>query len=322
MNRMEEQVGKVVVITVNYRQNECTLECIQSLLSLDYGNFQIILVDNGPVPEDSEKLQSELSEEVIYERLDENRGYTGGINHGLTKARLLDPAYIIILNNDTIIDKDALKELVFTSRSYNDRCIVTGKAYHYDDPNRIQYIGHFASNIKMLKFYRIGSDEEDEGQYDEIGERDLLDDIFWLIPAGVLAKTGFYNNYFWFNGESADYALRAVKLGYKLIYTPNAKIWHKGSISAGGRKDNPKLTYWQIQSTLIFRFLHLSPLRFAGFYLILLSSIPWGYLKSFRLSSESRKSRRKELLAKLLAVNYFTRWVFTKHANMGENPFN
>jgi len=236
-------------------------------------------------------------------------------------AEELDPKYILILNNDTIIDSSALKELVHTSLNFNDQCIVTGKSYHYDDPNRIQYIGHHTSNRKLLRFYRIGADEQDNGQFEEIRERDLLDDIYWLIPYNVFAKTGKYNEYFWFNGESADYALRSKKSGYKLIYTPKAKLWHKGSISAGGRDNNPKLTYWQIQSTLIFRFLHLNTPRFIVFYLILLSSIPWGYLKSFSMPFERRKPRRKLLKAKLLAIKYFNRWLFVRNPNDGYNPF-
>ncbi len=312
---------KVIIITVNYRQNQYTFECIQSLLGLDYPDFQIVLIDNGPSEEDSANLKSMVSESVIYEKLAENKGYVGGINHGLSVAEKLDPKYILILNNDTIIDSSALKELVQTSLSFSDQCIVTGKSYHYDDPNRIQYIGHHTSHRKLLRFYRIGADEQDNGQFDEISERDLLDDIYWLIPYNVYAKTGKYNEYFWFNGESADYALRSKKSGYKLIYTPKAKLWHKGSISAGGRDNNPKLTYWQIQSTLIFRFLHLNTSRFIIFYLILLSSIPWGYLKSFSMPFEGRRPRRKLLKAKLLAIQYFNRWLFVRNPNNGYNPF-
>ena len=279
------------------------------------------MVDNGPEENDSASLQSYVQDKVIYEVLPPNRGYTGGINHGLEVAAKINPAYILILNNDTLIDPNALQELVSAAGSFENQCIVTGKVYDYQEQNRLQYIGHKLRNKQLLKFTRLGTGEYDSGQYDEIIEMDLLDDIYWLLPIEVVNKIGKYNEYFWFNGESADYALRAKKSEIKLVYTYKAKLWHKGSMSLGGRSHNPKITYWQTQSTLIFRYLHLKPFYFLLFYFSLIGSSLYGYLKTFRLTGEIRKNRRLQLFAKYKAVKYFNRWIFFNQPNKGINPF-
>ena len=107
----------------------------------------------------------------------------------------------------------------------------------------------------------------DNGQFETEEERDIIDDVYWLLPKQVFQKLGLYNLLFFFNGESADYALRAKKEGFKLMYCPKAKIWHKGSLTVGGRKNNPFISYWQTRSALTFRYLHLNNKYFKKSYL-------------------------------------------------------
>ena len=109
----------------------------------------------------------------------------------------------------------------------------------------------------------------------------MLDDVFWVFPISLYQKIGGYSTFFWFNGEQVDFALRAQKQGYNLIYTPDAKIWHKGSVSIGGRIRNPKLAYWHIQSILILGYLHLKKFNFLIFFIRILKSIVSTRLKSF-----------------------------------------
>lgn len=314
---------KVVIITLNYNQNDYTIACIDSILKSDYPNFKLLLIDNGSTKENKEELEKRLPDDnrIILKKLYPNRGYVGGINYGLEEGYKLHPDYFLIMNNDTLIDTKALSKLVSTSVQFNDKCIVSGKVYHYDEPNRIQYIGSRLKNAKTLEFERIGHNEIDEGQYDQVMERDLLDDIFWLLPKQLYKELGGYSKYFWFNGESADYALNAKKLNYKLIYAPNAKLWHKGSISIGGRNNNPRLGYWHIQSILILKYLHLKKRDFIKTYFFLLKDIIWAYMKSFVKMILGRKSNLKVIHAKLSGFMYFNSWMINKSENTGKTPF-
>ena len=313
----------VVVITLNYNQNEFTLNCVKSILQTNYESFKIFIIDNGSTENNYEELKRLLPDSPLIEllRLDNNIGYVGGINYGFEKSSLLNPNFYLIMNNDTILDKNAITELVLCCKQYNEKAIVSGKVYHYDKPTVLQDVGYVYYDEKALKAKALGLNEKDRGQHDSIKERDSLDDVFWLLPSKLYQEIGGYSHYFWFNAEQADFALRAKKNGYKLIYTPKAKLWHKGSVSIGGRDNNPKLAYWHVQSTLILRYLHLSKYEFLKQYMNLVISIMASYYKIFRSNKLGETKKYRYANAKFRGWMYFNKWFFIRNANQGENPF-
>jgi len=316
------QSKKVIVITLNYNQNDYTLKCIDSLLNSDYDNFRILLIDNGSSEENYLLLKESLSKDsrVLLKRLNPNRGYVGGINFGLKEGEKMGSDYFLVMNNDTIIEKKAISALVKTAEKYGQKAIVTGKVYHYDEPNKLQDIGYFFKDRKSLLFERVGMDEIDTGQYDKEEKRDMLDDVFWLFPNKLFNEIGGYSTFFWYNYEQADFALRAKKIGYDLIYTPHAKIWHKGSVSIGGRTLNPVLAYWDVQGSLIFYYLHLKGWDFLRFFFNKLMNTIKTSGKATILYLKGDDHLRKYAYAKRAGFYYFIKWIFTKHKNIGEIP--
>ena len=141
---------EVLIITLNYNQNDYTIKCVESILQSDYENHSILLIDNGSTNENYTELKNKLpvNEKVYLHRIKQNRGYVGGINYGLEEGAKLKPDYFLIMNNDTIIDKVAISELVRTCMDYNNQAIVTGKVYHYDEPQKIQHVGYSLKSKK------------------------------------------------------------------------------------------------------------------------------------------------------------------------------
>ena len=313
----------VIIITLNYNQNEYTLKCVESVLKSFFKDFLILLIDNGSTKKNYKELKKNLpnDKKLILKRIENNIGYVGGINYGLHEASLLDLDYFLIMNNDTIIDENGIKELVKTCKEYSNKVIVSGKVYHYDEPNMLQDVGIKFKNINSFAGKRLGTDEIDRGQFDFIEERDLLDDVFWLFPYSLYKEIGGYSPYFWFSAEQADFALRAKKNGYKLIFTPKAKLWHKGSVSIGGRERNPKLAYWHVQSNLIFRFLYLSKVEFLKHYFKVVLGIGASYYREYKKNRSKKSTNYDYPNAKLKALQYFNVWIFKRNVNTGKNPF-
>ena len=314
----------IIIIIVNYNQPECTTECIQSLTKSDYKDFGILLIDNSSNTNLSAQLLKSIKiindKRVIILNSGKNLGYVGGINLGFQKGRGFKPQYFLIMNNDTVIDKHAIGELVNTCKSYNNNAIVSGKVFNYDRPNILQNTGYIFQNSKILKTKQLGLNEMDNGQYDTKEERDMLDDIFWLFPAKLYEEIGGYSTFFWFNAEQADFALRAKKKNYKLIYSPKAKLWHMGSVSIGGRSKNPKLAYWNIQSSLILRYIHLEKVYFIIFFLTTINSVFRSTLKSIFYFITFRKPGFLYAYAKWRGLFYFIIWLVRKNENSGKCP--
>jgi len=313
----------ILVVILNYNQNEYTIKCVESLIKSKNQNFKILIIDNGSSKENQNELSRKLpkDEKVILKNIEENRGYVGGINFGLEEGAKLKPDYYLIMNNDTVIDEDAIDELQHTLKDYNNKAIVSGKVYHYDDPERLQFVGYKYINKKFLTRKSFGVDELDKGQYNMVQERDMLDDIFWIFPAELYKSIGGYSSYFWFNSEQADFALRAQRVGYKLVFTPKAKIWHKGSVSVGGRGRNPRLAYWTVQSSLILKYLHLNKLHFLIVYLNTLKSVITTFIKSIYYRIFRKENISTYALAKYKGFIYFNKWLIKKNKNTGYNPF-
>lgn len=317
---MEESV---VVILLNYNQNEYTLRCVESLLDSDYSNFSIMLVDNGSTKNNVEELSNSLpvDKRLIFKKIEVNVGYPGGSNYAFEEALKLNPDFFLIMNNDTIIDKMAIKELVKACNKYDGKARVMGKVYHYDQPNTLQFVGNKFINRKMLNYTTMGVDEIDNGQYDKVELRDLIDDIFVLQPVDLYKEIGGYSTYFWMNSVEKDLSLRAIKGGYKLVFTPHAKLWHKGSISLGGRDMNPKIAYWNMQSKLLLRFIHLPRFNFIIFYINAVISVSRTFIKSRYLKLFKGVDIYKYARAKYAGLLYFNKWLFKRNNNNGYNPF-
>lgn len=314
---------KVVVVTLNYNQNKYTLDCINSLLQSDYPNFEIALVDNGSTMESFMSLQESLPKDnrlKIY-RLPKNLGYVGGINYGMESADKLYADYQLIMNNDTLIDVDTIKELVITSEKYKGKAIVSGKVYNYDEKDTLQYIGQHFDPENMLNqvSYIKNLREKDIGQYDREIEMGMLDDIFWMLSKEIFKKVGFYSDYFFLYGEQNDYGFRALKTGYKFIYTHKAKIWHKGGITTttDGIKKSPRIYYWMAFASFKLAVLHLPQNKAKKF------CRNWmlrNYIKHFILSIIG-KSSFKIFKAIYLANKNFKHWNKVRYLDNGYNPF-
>ena len=314
---------KVVVVTLNYNQNEYTLDCINSLLKSDYPNFEIALVDNGSTTESFISLQESLPKDnrlKIY-RLPKNLGYVGGINYGMESADKLYADYQLIMNNDTLIDADTIKELVITSEKYKGKAIVSGKVYNYDEKDTLQYIGQHFDPDNMLNqvSYIKNLREKDIGQYDREIEMGMLDDIFWMLSKEIFKKVGFYSDYFFLYGEQNDYGFRALNKGYKFIYTHKAKIWHKGGITTttDGIKKSPRIYYWMAFASFKLAVLHFPQNKAKKF------CRNWmlrNYIKHFILSIIG-KSSFKILKAIYLANKNFKHWNKVRYLDNGYNPF-
>jgi GT2 family glycosyltransferase len=314
--------SSVAILLLNYNQWAMTMECVESILKSDYNNFKIFLIDNGSFTNnDYDQLKSLESSMCSVIRIDKNRGYVGGMNYGLELSSKEGFDFFLIMNNDSVIAPDAISDLVDCALRHNNNCIVTGKVYHYEQPDLIQHIGYKFTNKKYLKMKRIVSDLPDNGQWDQEMEMDMIDDIFWLLPAPVYEKVGGYSPYFWFNAEQADLALRAVKAGNKLIYTPKAKLWHKGSLSIGGRLNNPKLIFYNTQATLIFKYLHMPWYRFVFTFLATIIRIIRNYLKAIIKYLLYNRNEFIGVKADYLAICYFSKWIWNKQPNQGTTPF-
>ena len=187
---------------------------------------------------------------LIFIKNDKNYGFAEGNNIGIRYAlKNLDPDYVLLLNNDTVVDKYFLNELVKTGESSEKIGCVGPKVYYYDFKGRKDVI-NFAGNKMSLYTTRgkcFGCNEVDSGQYDNIKETSRVEGCCMLIKTKIIKKVGMFDPIYFAYWEETDLCMRIKNAGFKLLYVPKAKIWHK----VGGTK-NSIHTYFFTRNMFIF----------------------------------------------------------------------
>jgi GT2 family glycosyltransferase len=244
----------VCTITLNWNTKMDTAECMGSILKLNYGNIHHFIVDNGSEDGSIPYLEERFGDRTTIIRNEENLGYAKGFNVGIEAAMRKNPKYLLIHNSDIIIDREAVRELVNTAETDDAIGFVTGKVYFYDRPEILQTVGKidrtaFASGSLSPN---IGTHERDTGQYDTVKDFDFIEDFFMLVRSEVIRRAGPYDPDFFLMAEIEDWCVRVRRNGFRIVFTPEAKIWHKGSISSGGRGYNPMIKYYLTKNRILF----------------------------------------------------------------------
>jgi GT2 family glycosyltransferase len=271
----------VAVVTLNWNGLKDTLECIESVFACKYPH-EMVVVDNGST-DGSARVLSDLYGSIMHLIAHKvNLGYSKGMNSGLNYAfQNKEVDYCLVINNDVRVDKKVIKALVETAEKHEDAGFVTGKVYYYDNPDVLQTVGKKSHPI-LLNGGHIGRNEKDTGQFDTERELDFCDDIFWLVNRKVWENTGGYDPEFFLQAEDFEWQIRAKKAGFRIYYTPEAKIWHKESMKLG--KASPLKLYYDTRNPIIAIFKHMDAefcRRYLRYYFRDRVAIPivWNLLK-------------------------------------------
>jgi GT2 family glycosyltransferase len=222
---------KVTVITLSWNRKVHTLEWLESVSRLEYSNYDVLVVDNGSTDGSPEAIRQRFPNVTVIEN-GENLGYSDGFNIGLEHAFRNRADYVLVMNNDTVIDPEALTELVKVAETDPRIGFVSGKTYSYFRPDELQSVG-MRTHPFLVTDGLIGYGETDRGQYDEPAEREITDDAFLLVRKAVFEEVGGFDPDFFLTQENVDWCLRVRGAGFKIMYTPKAKLWHKGKVGGG-----------------------------------------------------------------------------------------
>jgi GT2 family glycosyltransferase len=183
-----------------------------------------------------------------------NYGFTKGNNIGMEYAtNNLKPDYFLLLNNDTIVDKDFLYELVKNGEINKKTGFLSPKIYFYDykgDTDIIQYAGA-KQNLWIFNPEHIGIFQKDIGKYDKICTTDYAHGSCVLAKVEMINEIGYLDEDYFSYREENDWGIRGKIKGWDSLYIPKSKIWHKGGKSTGGNF-SPMAIFYRTRNDFIF----------------------------------------------------------------------
>ena len=309
-------MSRVAIIILNWNGISDTLECLYSIKKQSYKNNRVVVIDNGSTDNSKELLEkyaNQNSNTINIINNPTNLGFAGGVNVGIKWAIDNNFRYIALLNNDAIIDKNWLKNLVSTMDN-NRIGISTGLLLH-ENGKTIDSTGDWYSTWG-LPFPRNRNDK-----------RKLAPSSGFVFGASggaslykseIFKKNGLFDEDFFAYYEDVDISFRAQLAGWKVIYEPKAIAYHKQGATANKLsgfavyqtfKNLPLLFIKNVPRELLFSI----GIRFYFAYIMMFfkaiingsgKQAVGGLFKSIILTSKKLKERRRIQSLKQVKTSY------------------
>ena len=238
---------KLSIIIVNFNTSDLLRNCVNRVYkSLNFGKIEkdseVIVVDNASTDASVEMVEKKFPK-VILIKNEQNLGFSKANNQGIRKA---SGKYILLLNSDTEVDKEALIKLVDHAEKETSFGAMGAKILNFDKSiqyslgfaptlPRVFYWMTFIDNIpnltKFLKPYHI----ENSKFYTQKREVDWVSGVCILVPRKIIAKIGKLDENIFMYGEEVEWCYRIKNGGLRVIYNPEVVIYHHKGSSGGGK---------------------------------------------------------------------------------------
>lgn len=224
---------KVAIIILSYNGRQYLPDCLSSLAKINYpkDNFKIIIIDNASNDGSVDYIKENFPEITLIAN-EKNLGFAGGNNVGINYAISQGFDYIYLLNQDTVVKADFLKEAVKVAESDDKIAAVQSKLLYFSNKGKINSWGN---EIHFLGFGWTGGNLEDDKikQNQEITYASGAASL-WKIEA--LKEIGLFDEKLFAYHEDLDLCWRARLMGYKIMLAAGSVVYHKYEFSRSIKK--------------------------------------------------------------------------------------
>lgn len=216
----------VGVVIVNWNLKDTLRETLASCFKIDYPRLQVVLCDNGSKDGSVEMVRREFPQvQVIANPV--GLGYAKATSQGMEWLTDMGADYLFSTSNDVIFDPGILGEMVAAFEADAMVGIVGSKVFFHDRPQIVWHAGAHIGWHGHAGHY--GWERRDHPRYDRVRECDYVTGCGYMVRAELARRLGFLNADLVFYFEDADFCYRVTAAGFKVIYLPTAKLWHKTS---------------------------------------------------------------------------------------------
>ena len=254
---------KVSIVVLNWNGIRDSLECLQSIETLTYPNYEIIVVDNGSTDGSVACLRSRYPNISIIEN-EKNLGFAEGNNVGIRYAFERGAHYVLLLNNDTVATPGFLDALVNVAERDPRGGSVGPLIVHYDASRTIWSAGG-QTNLFSGKIASNRRQNRPQANCAGVLRVDWISGCALLIKADVIEKIGLLDKDYFLYLEDADWGFRARESGYLSLIDCNTQILHKVGSSLARTSYSCSYYYYFARNTLLFFKKHGQWYHFAAF---------------------------------------------------------
>ena len=219
--------AKIKILILNYNGVKVLEECLSSVSKIDYSNYSITLIDNNSSDNSIDFVKSLYNDVEIVET-GKNRLYAGGYNYFFNRNS--EDCYYMILNNDTIVDKDILKQFIIGINKYGYEHIYGAKIMFAKNKSKVWYSGSKIDLYKgIIRHLNIRKDINDLDLKDSV--TDYVTGCCMFLHSSTVSKLNGFDESFKMYMEDVDFCLRAKAKGIKSYFLSSPVLYHYVSSS-------------------------------------------------------------------------------------------
>lgn len=239
---------KVGIVICNYNKQMYIVKCIESVLKSSFHDFDIYVVDNASTDDSVKEIREHFGTQVILLENKENLGGSGGFNTGLREALKREYEYLMLVDNDIVMDPHAIEELYCFLEKHAQVGLVGAEIYQMDHPEEIMALGAVVDYEKYCyeDCYRGYSDSDD---IPEVNYCDYVPACTLMVRRSVVDEVGILDEGNFIYWDDIEWAKRIRVAGHQVAAIRAAKIWHKGG---GGSPTNTFPIYYYIRNAIRF----------------------------------------------------------------------
>ncbi len=285
-------MNRIDIILVNYNGYHFLEECLNSMRQQTFKDFTVWMIDNAST-DSSEIFVKEHYPEVRWIGLKSNTGFCYANNYGMGLSK---SEFVFLLNNDTVLEKETLAELIKAFDTYPNIAFCACKLVHYRNPKIIDAAGDEFTFYGVARKRGNGKLSSDYEENKEVFGACAGASIY---RRSMLETIGGFDEDFWAYNEDSDLNFRARILGYKCMFVARAVVKHHvgGSFKPSLQKQylirrNLILPVWKNMPMPLLVF--ISPIYFTYWLLgDLRCCVRGGALPIFRARYDNWKARNK-----------------------------
>ncbi|MCL5423913.1 MAG: glycosyltransferase family 2 protein [Candidatus Marsarchaeota archaeon] len=213
---------KVSIIIPTFNRKNMLVRCIDSILSNTYDNFEIIISDDNSKDGTNNIIKKYSNNKKIkYLKNDKEMLLSYTINRAIKES---SGVFIFILDDDNVIDKNCIANLVKSFKIYKNAGVIGPLALYYSNKNIIMHAGAERSKFMRRAIYPY----QNEKWANQINEGKRVHDFLnaFMFRKSIIKKTGMWDLLVPFMGEDGDFQARVRKLNYDIIINPSAITYH------------------------------------------------------------------------------------------------
>ena len=235
---------KVSIIIVNYNGKELLQKCLDSLLKVNYDNFEIILVDNNSTDGTVEFITKNYPSLIII-KLDSNKGFAEPNN---VAAKISKGKYLLFLNNDTVVTPNFISEMVKVMET--DKKIAICQSLLLKPDGSIDSSGDFIDHLGVVY--------NSKTKIDEIREVSSARGASMLVRSDIFEKLDGFDQKFFITFEDVDLCWRSWILGYRVLIIPTSIVYHEGGITI--KKIKSEIAFHGFKNQLAMKITNFEPI--------------------------------------------------------------